>query len=135
MLFKLSNLNSNLALTLGYLNPALNNSALDHTILVFNYFGFPTQCKHGFRLTSRTHSVIIANTTSSRRRLEFGVSQGSLPGPLLFTLYTAPFQAIISSHNPPRLYFLCTILNYTVDPIEQRPTLNTVQKCICEVIK
>ena len=28
MLIKLSNLNSNLALTLGYLNPALNNSAL-----------------------------------------------------------------------------------------------------------
>ena len=28
MLSKLSNLNSNLALTLGYLNPALNNSAL-----------------------------------------------------------------------------------------------------------
>ena len=28
MLFNLSNLNSNLALTLGYLNPALNNSAL-----------------------------------------------------------------------------------------------------------
>ena len=27
MLFHLSNLNSNLALTLGYLNPALNNSA------------------------------------------------------------------------------------------------------------
>ena len=27
MLFKLSNLNSNLALTLRYLNPALNNSA------------------------------------------------------------------------------------------------------------
>ena len=30
MLIKLLNLNSNLALTLGYLNPALNNSALDH---------------------------------------------------------------------------------------------------------
>ena len=28
MLFKLSNLNPNLALTLGYLNPVLNNSAL-----------------------------------------------------------------------------------------------------------
>ena len=27
MLFKLSNLNSNLVLTLGYLNPTLNNSA------------------------------------------------------------------------------------------------------------
>ena len=31
MLFKLSSLNSNLALTLGYLNPALNNSALGIT--------------------------------------------------------------------------------------------------------
>ena len=29
MPFELSNLNSNLALTLGYLNPALNNSALE----------------------------------------------------------------------------------------------------------
>ena len=29
MLFKLSNLNSNLALTLGYLNPALNNYGPD----------------------------------------------------------------------------------------------------------
>ena len=29
MLFKISNLNLNLALTLGYLNPALNNSALE----------------------------------------------------------------------------------------------------------
>ena len=28
MLFKLSNMNSNLALTLGYLSPALNNSVL-----------------------------------------------------------------------------------------------------------
>ena len=31
MIFKLSNLNSNLALTLGYLNPALNNSAQTFT--------------------------------------------------------------------------------------------------------
>ena len=29
MFFRLSNLNSNLPVTLGYLNPALNNSALD----------------------------------------------------------------------------------------------------------
>ena len=34
MLFKLSNLNSNLALILGYLNPALNNSALDDCVCV-----------------------------------------------------------------------------------------------------
>ena len=32
MLFKLSNLNSDLALTLGYLNPALNNSVLNDNV-------------------------------------------------------------------------------------------------------
>ena len=38
MLFKLSNLNSNLELTLGYLNPALNNSArLFKSILSENF--------------------------------------------------------------------------------------------------
>ena len=36
MLFKLSNLSSNLALTLGYLNPALNNSAQASTVKLFN---------------------------------------------------------------------------------------------------
>ena len=36
MLFKLSNLNSNLALTLGYLNPALNNSALVYSRNITN---------------------------------------------------------------------------------------------------
>ena len=35
MLYKLSNLNSNLALTLGYLNPALYNSALEFPLLNF----------------------------------------------------------------------------------------------------
>ena len=34
MFFKLSNLNSNLALALGYLNPALNNSALVRLLTV-----------------------------------------------------------------------------------------------------
>ena len=34
MLFKLSNLNSNLVLILVYLNPALNNSALYYIVMV-----------------------------------------------------------------------------------------------------
>ena len=39
MLFKLSNLNSNLALTLGYLNPALNNSALEKEVSLLRSLG------------------------------------------------------------------------------------------------
>ena len=38
MLFKLSNLNSNLALTLGYLNPALNNSAQKVISYLINFW-------------------------------------------------------------------------------------------------
>ena len=38
MLCKLSNLNSNLALTMGYLNPALNNSALVIILSVLTTF-------------------------------------------------------------------------------------------------
>ena len=39
MLLKLSNLNSNLAQTLGYLNPALNNSAQGYKKLVHDLIG------------------------------------------------------------------------------------------------
>ena len=39
MLFKLSNLNSNLALNLGYLNPVLNNSAQVVRRSSFSLFG------------------------------------------------------------------------------------------------
>ena len=45
MLFKLSNLNSNLVLTLGYLNPALNNSVLDYKFLG-NCAPTPPLCQH-----------------------------------------------------------------------------------------
>ena len=54
MLFKLSNLNSNLALTLGYLNPALNNSALDH----YNENLYKINHKHG-KLILKTKNIYI----------------------------------------------------------------------------
>ena len=50
MLFKPSNLNSNLALTLGYLNPALNNSALVGQVQWNTDFG-PTGVVHAVSLT------------------------------------------------------------------------------------
>ena len=53
MLFKLSNLNSNLALTLGYLNPALNNSAFNINVHVFDLYTLFTRK----RLWPRPHEL------------------------------------------------------------------------------
>ena len=46
MLFKLSNMNSNLALTLGYLNPAWNNSALVIIKFIIVHILLMLTCSH-----------------------------------------------------------------------------------------
>ena len=77
---------------------------LDHTILLdrlSRYLGFSHTVLRWFSsyLTVRIQSVTIGNTTSSSRRLEFVVLQGSILGPLSFIFYTAPIPDIISAHN------------------------------------
>ena len=55
---------------------------------------------------------------------------------LLFTLYIAPIQDIISAHNLDCMFYADDSQLYiTIDPLDQRPVLNTRQKCISEVIE
>ena len=75
------------------LDPSAAFATLDHPILLdrlSGYFGFPHTVLRWFSsyLAGRTQSVIIGNTISSGRRLEFGVLQGSILGPIMFTLYS-----------------------------------------------
>ena len=50
-------------------------------------------------LSGRTHSVKIHNATSKPRLLSYGVPQGSVLGPLMFTLYSAPIASIVRRHG------------------------------------
>ena len=77
---------------------------IDHSILLerlqrdFGFDGSVLKLFHSY-LTNRTLSVSIKNTLSSKQRLSFDVPQGSVLGPILYTLYTMPLGAIITNYN------------------------------------
>ena len=78
--------------------------AVDHCILLSclsRRFGIGGTALEWFRLYlgDRTQFVNINGSTSERRVLQFGVPQGLVLGPLLFSLYTSPLSDIASKHE------------------------------------
>ena len=65
---------------------------------LFGITGTVLQWFHSY-LTGRSQFVEINDTKSSVRDVTVGVPQGSVLGPILYLLYTAPLAEIIRSHG------------------------------------
>ena len=96
------------ALTLLDLSAAFDT--IDHTILLNRlngYYGISELALGWFKsyLLGRTHSVKVGSTLSHPVALHYGVSQGSVLGPILFSLYANPISSIIHSHSSINYHF------------------------------
>lgn len=113
---------------------------LDHNILL-------TRLEHKFGITDlalkwfsdylncRNQSVRINNLVSSPKSVSFGVPQGSVLGPLLFTLYISPLEDVIKAHNITSMFYADDSKLYlTLDPCTEDSTTTTrIENCIKDI--
>ena len=90
------------ALTLLDLSAAFDT--IDHSILLNRLrkcFGISDVVYKWLKsyLSDRTQVIKLGNTHSDPQLLSFGVPQGSVLGPLLFSLYTTPLSQIIGKYQ------------------------------------
>ena len=123
------------ALTLLDLSAAFDT--IDHTILLDRlkvYYGISELALGWFRsyLSGRTHSVKVGSTLSHPAPLQYGVPQGSVLGPILFSLYTNPISSIIHSHSSIDYHFYAddTQLYITLSPANFSHSIQKLNNCL-----
>ena len=88
-------------------------------------------------LTGRTQTVQIKQSTSEPHELKFGVPQGSVLGPILFTIYTTPLGQLIRRHGLTfHLYADDTQLYLAFKPSEPSSIVNNIsrlEKCVDDI--
>ena len=112
---------------------------IDHTILVHRLhtdFGFTDAVLQWFSsyLTDPTHYVSLSNHCSDLAPVHSGVHQGSVLGPILFTMYIKPLSAIIDSHSIIHHSFADDLqLQMSAPPDRISELLHSILSCISDV--
>ena len=85
-------------------------------------------------LTDHTHYVSLCNHCSAFAPVHSGVPQGSVLGPILYTMYIKPLSAIIDSHSIIHHPFANELqLQMSAPPDRISELLHSMQSCICDV--
>ena len=126
------------ALTLLDLSAAFNT--IDHTILLDRlngYYGISELALGWFKsyLSGRTHLVKVGSTLSHPVTLQYGVPQGSILGPILFSLYTNPISSIIQSHSSINYHFYAedTQLYISLSPANFSHCIQKLKNCLNDI--
>ena len=126
------------ALTLLDLSAAFDT--IDLTILLDRlngYYGISELALGWFKsyLSGRTQSVKVGSTLSNPVALQHGVSQGSVLGPILFSLYTNPISSIIQSHSSINYHFYAddTQLYISLSPANFSYSVQKLKNCLNDI--
>ena len=113
---------------------------IDHDTLLsclLARFGFAGSALKWFRsyLQDRFQSVKIGSSLSNLFKLKFGVPQGSVLGPLLFSLYTTPLGQVIRKYTGVKYHFYAddTQLFIHLSPDDSLKSFDHLKSCLNDI--
>ena len=129
---------SGMAVALTLLDLSAAFDTIDHSLLydcLHDWFGLDgTVLWIKSYLSNRKQKIKIGDSFSEAVILPFGVPQGSVLGPLLFTLYTSPLSQVISKFNVTHhLYTDDTQIYLAVDSRNFDSSIEELTECLKSV--